>query len=145
MQRFLSLSLVAAVALSLSAALAFAGEEKKKDKVEDISIKDLKKAIEEKKVTVIDVNGTDSYKEGHVPTAIDYEANAKKLKEVLPKEKDALIVAYCGGPQCGAYKTAAKAAMALGYTNVKHMSAGIAGWKKAGEKLEKPEETASAR
>ena len=135
MKRFLTLSLVAAVALSLSA-FAFAGE-KKDQKVEDISIKDLKKAIEEKKVTVIDVNGTDSYKEGHVPTAIDYEANAKKLKEVLPKEKDALIVAYCGGPQCGAYKTAAKAAMALGYTNVKHLSAGISGWKSAGEKVEK--------
>src|SRR5687767_3340503 len=145
MQRFLSLSLVTAVALSLSAALAFAGEDaKKKDKVEDVSIKDLKKAIEEKKVTVIDVNGTESYAEGHIPTAIDFEAKKDKLKEVLPKEKDALIVAYCGGPQCGAYKSAVKAATALGYTNVKHMSAGIAGWKKAGEKLEKAEETASA-
>ena len=143
MKRFLTLSLVAAVALSLSA-FAFAGE-KKDQKVEDISVKDLKKAIEEKKVTVIDVNGTDSYKEGHVPTAIDFEAKKDKLKDVLPKEKDALVVAYCGGPQCGAYKAAVKAATALGYTNVKHMSAGIAGWKKAGEKLEKPEETASAR
>ena len=93
---------------------------------------------------MIDVNGSDSYKEGHIPTAIDFEAKNEKLKEVLPKEKDALIVAYCGGPQCGAYKTAAKAAMALGYTNVKHLSAGISGWKQAGEKLEKPQETASA-
>jgi rhodanese-related sulfurtransferase len=144
MKRFLTLSLVAAVALSLSTALAFAGEKKDK-KVEDVSIKDLKKAIEEKKVTVIDVNGTESYAEGHIPTAIDFEAKKDKLKDLLPKEKDALIVAYCGGPQCGAYKSAVKAATALGYTNVKHMSAGIAGWKKAGEKLEKPEETASAR
>jgi rhodanese-related sulfurtransferase len=142
MKRFLSLSLVAAVALALSA-FAFAGE-KKSEKVADISIKDLKKAIEEKKVTVIDVNGSESFKEGHIPTAIDFEAKSEKLKEVLPKEKDALIVAYCGGPQCGAYKTAAKAAMALGYTNVKHLSAGISGWKQAGEKLEKAEETASA-
>ena len=135
MKRLLTLSLVAAVALSISA-LAFAGE-KKSGKVPDISIKDLKKAIEEKKVTVIDVNGTESYKEGHIPTAFDFEAKKDSLKEVLPKEKDALIVAYCGGPQCGAYKAAAKAAVAMGYTNVKHLPDGISGWMKAGEKTEK--------
>jgi rhodanese-related sulfurtransferase len=143
MKRLLALSVVAAVALSLST-LALAGE-KKSEKVPDISIKDLKKAIEDKKVTVIDVNGTESYQEGHIPTAIDFEAKKDKLKELLPKEKDALVVAYCGGPQCGAYKQAAKAAMALGYTNVKHLSAGIKGWKDAGEKVEKAESTASAR
>jgi rhodanese-related sulfurtransferase len=102
-------------------------------------LKDLKKAIEEKKVTVIDVNGSDSYKSGHIPTAFDYEAKKEKLKELLPKDKDALVVAYCGSPQCGAYKTAAVAAKELGYTNVKHLSAGIKGWKDAGEKTEKPE------
>ena len=47
-----------------------------------------------------------------------------------------LIVAYCGGPRC-AYKRAAGAAEKLGHTNVKHLSAGISGWLKAGEKAEK--------
>ena len=56
---------------------------------------------------------------------------------LLPKDKNALIVAYCGGPKCMAYKQAAKKAEALGYKNVKHLSAGIAGWKEAGEKTEK--------
>jgi rhodanese-related sulfurtransferase len=106
-------------------------------KCEEISIEDLKKAIDDKKVTVIDVNGTDSYKSGHIPTAVDFEANSDNLAKVLPKEKDALVVAYCGGPQCGAYKAAAKAAMAMGYTNVKHLKSGISGWKEAGEKTEK--------
>ena len=36
-----------------------------------------------------------------------------------------------------AYQAAANKAKELGYTNVKHMSAGIAGWKEAGMKLEK--------
>lgn len=137
MLRFLSLTLAATVCLAFSAStLVRAADDKK---VPDISIKDLKKAIEEKKVTVIDVNGTDSYKDGHIPTALDFEADAKKLEKKLPKEKDALIVAYCGGPACGAYKQAAKAAMALGYTNVKHLPDGISGWKSAGEKTEKAE------
>jgi len=103
----------------------------------DISIAELKTAIAEKKVTVIDVNGSDSYEKGHVPTAIDFSSSKDKLATALPAEKDALIVAYCGGPSCSAYTKAAKAAKELGYTNVKHLSAGISGWMQAGEKTEK--------
>jgi rhodanese-related sulfurtransferase len=103
----------------------------------DVSIKELKSAIEKKEVTVIDVNGTESYEKAHIPGAIDFEANSDKLASVLPKDKNALIVAYCGGPKCMAYKQAAKKAEALGYKNVKHLSAGISGWKEAGEKTAK--------
>jgi rhodanese-related sulfurtransferase len=105
----------------------------------DISVPDLKKAIAEKSVTVIDVNGSDSYKTGHIPTAIDYEKDSATLAKVLPADKAALVVAYCGGPKCNAYKAAAKKAKELGYTNVKHLSAGISGWKEAGEATEKSE------
>ena len=114
----------------LFTASVFAGE------FPDITITDLKKAIEDKKVTVIDVNGSDSWKSGHVPTAIDFDAAGDKLAAQLPKDKGALVVAYCGGPSCGAYKAAAVKAKELGYTNVKHLAAGISGWKKAGEKTE---------
>ena len=103
----------------------------------DLSIKELKKSIESKQVTVIDVNGTESYEKGHIPGAIDFEASEAKLASVLPKDKNALIVAYCGGPKCMAYKQAAKKAEELGYKNVKHLSAGISGWKEAGEKTNK--------
>jgi rhodanese-related sulfurtransferase len=102
----------------------------------DITIPDLKKAIAEKKVTVIDVNGSSSYKAGHIPTAIDFASAKGELAKLLPSDKDALVVAYCGGPTCGAYAAAAKAAKDLGYKNVKHLSAGISGWKDAGEKTE---------
>jgi rhodanese-related sulfurtransferase len=102
----------------------------------DISIADVKKAITEKKATLIDVNGSDSWKAGHVPTAIDFDAAGDKLAAQLPQDKGALVIAYCGGPSCGAYKAAANKAKELGYTNVKHMAAGISGWKSAGEKTE---------
>ncbi len=114
----------------VSASFSFAGE------FPDISITEMKEAIKSGEVSVIDVMGSDSYKKGHIPSAIDFEANADKLATLLPKDKGALIVAYCGGPSCNAYKSAAKAAEALGYTNVKHMSAGISGWKDAGEKTD---------
>ena len=136
MRRPIAITTLAAFIVAMTAVASLA-EEKKTDGYGNISIKDLKAAIDSKNVTVIDVNGTDSYKEGHIPTAVDYEAVKDKLATVLPKDKNALVVAYCGGPQCGAYKAAAKAAVALGYTNVKHLPDGISGWKTAGEKTEK--------
>jgi len=123
--------LVLACAAALLAFAVSAGE------YPDISMSDLKAAIEAKKVTLIDVNGTASYKKGHIPGAIDFQANKSQLAKVLPKDKDALVVAYCGGPMCQAYTAAAKAAKELGYKNVKHLSAGISGWKDAGHKTQK--------
>lgn len=102
----------------------------------DISHADLVSAIAAKSVTIIDVNGTDSWTEGHIPGAIDFNG-CKELSACLPTDKSALIVAYCGGPACGAWKHGATAAAALGYTNVKHYSAGISGWKEAHGELEK--------
>ena len=116
--------------------VAFAAE-----KFPDISHDELKKAIEEKQVTLIDVNGSDSYKAGHIPGAIDFAATKEELAAKLPKDKNALVVAYCGNEQCGAYKAAAAKAAEMGYTNVKHYSKGIAGWKKSGEKTEKADKS----
>jgi rhodanese-related sulfurtransferase len=103
----------------------------------EIKISELKSAIDARNVTLIDVNGTDSWKEGHIPGAIDFAAAKDKLAKVLPKDKNALVVAYCGGPKCQAYEAAAKVAKDLGYKNVKHLVAGISGWREAGEKVEK--------
>ncbi len=122
------LTLLATAVLAISAQ---AGE------YPDISITELKKAIAEKKVTVLDVNGSDSFKAGHIPGAIDFRATKAEIAKALPSDKSALVVAYCGGPTCGAYAAAAKTAKELGYTNVKHLSAGISGWKEAGAPLEK--------
>ncbi|MCK6486881.1 MAG: rhodanese-like domain-containing protein [Planctomycetes bacterium] len=98
---------------------------------------DLKKLIDAKAVTLIDCNGGDSFKAGRIPGAIDFSASKDKLAGLLPKDKAALIVAYCGGPKCGAYKAGVEAATKLGYTNVKHFGDGLSGWKEAGFALEK--------
>ena len=97
----------------------------------EISLQDLKKAVDEKKVFLIDANGTGSYKSGHIPGAIHYSKHEEKLASVLPADKSSLIVAYCGGPMCSAWEDAAKEAQKAGYTNVKHLKAGIKGWKEA--------------
>lgn len=114
----------------LVAANLFAGE------FPEISMTDLQAEIDKGDVTIVDVNGTDSYKAGHIPGAIDYIAVKEDFASKLPADKDALVVAYCGSPQCGAYAQAATAAQELGYTNVKHFKPGISGWKADGGKVE---------
>lgn len=123
--------ILAFVATALLAATTFAGE------FADVSVKEVKALVKEKKATIIDVNGSDSYAKRHVPGALDFDVIEKDLAKALPADKDSLIIAYCGGPKCNAYQAAAKAAAELGYKNVKHMSAGISGWVEAGMKTEK--------
>lgn len=123
--------LITVCATALAVVAAYAGP------YPDVKIDDLKTAIANKNVTVLDVNGSDSWRKGHIPGAIDFAANKANLATVLPKDKNALVVAYCGGPKCQAYQEAAKAAEKLGYKNVKHLSAGISGWQAAGETMEK--------
>ena len=118
-------SLITTLALCLTTVVVYAGD------VPDITIGELKAALAAKTVTVIDVNGSDSWKAGHIPGALDFDTSKATLASLLPKDKAALVVAYCGGPRCHAYQAAVKEATKLGYTNVKHLSAGISGWRAA--------------
>lgn len=102
----------------------------------EINLVDLKKAIADKTVVLLDCNGNESYAKGHLPGAFNFEAIKDDLVKHLPEDKSALVVAYCGGPQCGAYKAGVKAAKLLGYKQVKHFSGGLTGWEGAGEKLD---------
>ncbi len=125
MKKLLALLVTAVVVVS-----AYAAE------FPDISVNEVNKLAESKAAVIIDVNGDESFKAGHVPGALDFAAIKDNLAASLPQKKDALIVAYSGNPKCGAYLRAAKAAQKLGYTNIKHMTAGISGWKAAGMKTE---------
>ena len=83
---------------------------KKAAEAPDISLADLKQAIADKDVVLIDCNSTKSYASGHIPGAIDLQSAGDGLAGMLPKDKATLIVAYCGGPKCMAYKAGVEAA-----------------------------------
>lgn len=72
------------------------------------------------------------YNKGHIPTAVSISASQfdKHLGE-LPADKAKTLVFYCGGVKCPLSHKSAKKAMALGYTNVKVLSAGYPAWKAA--------------
>jgi rhodanese-related sulfurtransferase len=99
--------------------------------VPEIELAELKTLVAAHQVVLVDANGTESFKQGHIPGAIDFAAHQSDLASVLPAQKDALIVAYCGGPMCNAWEKAATAVTGLGYTDLKHFKGGISGWKDA--------------
>ena len=117
--------IIALMAAAFLTASVYAGE------FADISLQDVQAAATAKSAVIIDANSPASYKAGHVPGALSYATIKGDLAASLPADKNALIIAYCGNPHCGAYLQAAKAAQKLGYTNIKHMSAGIDGWNEA--------------
>jgi rhodanese-related sulfurtransferase len=123
--------LAALACLSLAAFASAAAPQ-----VTDISQSELKAAIASKSATILDVNGSDSYRKGHIPGAIDYLAHKQEIAALLPADKNALVVAYCGDIHCTAYRQAAYAALDLGYTNVRHFAPGIKGWRESGERTE---------
>lgn len=98
-----------------------------KEKYNDISFNELKKAIKKGDVVIIDANGKESFEKNHITSAIAFH-DKESLEKVLPSKKDVLIITYCGGPKCAAWTTAADYVSARGYTNVTHYSEGIKGW-----------------
>ncbi|MCO4763396.1 MAG: rhodanese-like domain-containing protein [Myxococcales bacterium] len=87
-------------------------------------------------VTIIDVNSPERYAKGHVPGAKNAKADALTAAD-LPKNKDAVVILYCGALRCGASHRAAQAAAKMGYTNLFVMAAGIKGWEAQGLPTEK--------
>lgn len=121
----------AASAPAVEAEAPVAGHEGHDEAFAEISFEELDAVVKSQGAVLLDANGTDSFREGHIPGALDFEAVAEGLQTRLPDDKAALVVAYCGGPSCGAWKKAAEAVAALGYENVRHFKGGMSGWKEA--------------
>ncbi len=71
------------------------------------------------------------YVNGHLPTAVNIPyTRFDKLKDRLPKDKNTLLIFYCGGYHCKLSHKSARKAERLGYRNVKVFAAGYPAWKK---------------
>lgn len=69
------------------------------------------------------------YDKGHIPMAVNIpDSQFDKAADQLPKDKNTLLIFYCGGPQCKLSHKSARRAEALGYKNVKVFADGFPGW-----------------
>ncbi len=71
------------------------------------------------------------YIKSHIPGAVSipFSEFDKKI-DLLPENKNALLIYYCGGLKCKLSHKSAKKAKALGYTNVKVFAKGFPQWMK---------------
>jgi len=102
--------------------------------VSEITVKKVKKMIDHQdEFVLIDSRPKDEYIKSHLPASISIPAcQLKKHANLLPEDKDQLLVFYCGGPACGMSTMASATAAQAGYKNIKVMLAGVEGWIKAG-------------
>lgn len=93
----------------------------------------VKKLIDKKAdAVIVDARPARKFSKGHIPTAINVSDREFDDKlDLLPKDKGAELVYYCGGYKCPLSSKSAAKAVAKGYTNVKLFQAGYPAWKEA--------------
>ena len=80
---------------------------------------------------IVDARPGIKYNAGTVPGAMSIPFQQfEALKGLLPADKTAQIIYFCGGYKCDLSHKSAKAARDLGYTNVVAFAAGWPAWKK---------------
>lgn len=101
-----------------------------------ISMMEVETLVGKQGVYFFDVNTLEIWAEGFIPGAVFF--NVQNWRELLPKNKDAVMVFYCANRLCTSSNMAARETMKLGYTGVRHMADGIYGWRMSGRVTEKP-------
>ncbi len=97
-----------------------------------VSTKELKKLLEKKNFTFINVHTPYEGEIEKTDTFIAYDQIVEQSTS-LPKDKNAPIILYCKTGRMSA--EALPVLQKLGYTNVRHLAGGMDAWQKAGGKL----------
>lgn len=102
-----------------------------------VTVEELDAKLAAGNAQAVDANRDETRKKlGVVPGAVLLtDSEAFQLSE-LPADKSKELVFYCANTQCSASHQAAAKAMDAGYANVRVMPDGIAGWVKAGKKIQ---------
>ena len=112
-------------------------EKAEKANLPTISVDEVDQKLASGDCVPVDANGTETRKKmGVVPGAVLLTDSETFNVSELPADKSKALVFYCANTRCGASHTAAEKALTAGYTNVKVMPDGIAGWVKAGKKVQ---------
>lgn len=100
-----------------------------------VSVDELDHLLADHACQAVDANGElTRHKMGIIPGAVlltDVDSIAD-----LPSDRSRGLVFYCANTACGASHQAAARAITAGYTNVKVLPEGIAGWVKAGKQTQ---------
>ncbi len=100
------------------------------DIVDVLFVRQYAKVPQPEGVMIIDVRPyRPKYVNGHIPTAMNIPyTQFDNLKDRLPRDKNTLLIFYCGGYHCKLSHKSARKAEILGYRNVKVFAAGYPAW-----------------
>jgi len=105
--------------------------------VPTISVEQLDTMLAKSECVPVDANGDRTrQKMGVIPGAVLLTDSETFTPAELPADKSKTLVFYCANQSCGASHEAASKALTAGYVNVKVLPDGIAGWVKAGKKIQ---------
>ena len=91
-----------------------------------------------KKVVLIDTRTHEEYQQAHLPGAISIPAERMKTEAAkLPRNKTTPLIFYCRGLGCSLSRTAAGAAVGMGYTYLMIYQAGMPDWLLKGYPVQK--------
>ena len=100
---------------------------------------ELRAAIDDGSVVVVETLGPMYFNLGHLPGAVNVpHTQVDELAASLLPDKDAAIVTYCSNTQCANSGIAQGRLRQLGYTNVRKYAEGKQDWEAAGLPLEVP-------
>jgi rhodanese-related sulfurtransferase len=103
----------------------------------EVTIDEVDTALAKSEWQAVDANGEGTRKKmGILPGAVLLTDSETFVMSELPADKSKGLVFYCANTHCGASHEAASRARIAGYKNVKVMPEGIAGWVKAGKKVQ---------
>jgi rhodanese-related sulfurtransferase/DNA-binding MarR family transcriptional regulator len=95
-----------------------------------VTVNELREAMQEERVILLDVRPQIEYRAGHLPQARSIPVNELEARlSELPKERE--IVAYCRGPYCVFADEAVALLRAHGYT-ARRLQEGVTEWRQLG-------------
>jgi rhodanese-related sulfurtransferase len=98
---------------------------------------ELRAAIDDGSVVVVETLGPMYYESGHLPGAINVpHTEVAALADALLPDKDAAIVTYCSNAACQNSSVVQAQLLARGYTDVRKYAEGKEDWSAAGLPLE---------
>ncbi len=134
---FVSLVGLAALGCSKSESKKSEGSSMVEEKVPEVTVDQVDTALATSEWQAVDANGDATRKKmGVLPGAVLLTDSETFSASELPADKSKGLVFYCANTHCGASHEAASKALTAGYKNVKVMPEGIAGWVKAGKKVQ---------
>lgn len=106
-----------------------------KKEIHTISLEETREKLDQEGIIFLDARGADDYEAKHIKGALNlpvahFELYYPKMKKLLPKNAE--IVVYCEGEECGASLHLAEELIGLQYENIHVFLGGWVEWNKAG-------------